>query len=141
MSNENTELATVQTQINPFSTKESFEHIQRVATMFSKSDMIPKRYINNIGNCIIAIEMATRMNANIYTEHSCLFLSNKLEDTINFIQDDVNDVDSFTSNGRNYHWYWVIIKMKLNDETGGEIVKVFDKNGNETDERIMLDLD
>ena len=65
MSNENTELATVQTQINPFSTKESFEHIQRVATMFSKSDMIPKRYINNIGNCIIAIEMATRMNANI----------------------------------------------------------------------------
>ena len=53
------------TQTSAFSTKESFEHVQRVATMFSKSDMIPKRYINNIGNCIIAIEMATRMNANI----------------------------------------------------------------------------
>ena len=59
---ENNEL---QTQNSSFSTKESFEHIQRVATMFSKSDMIPKRYINNVGNCIIAIEMATRMNANI----------------------------------------------------------------------------
>jgi hypothetical protein len=33
--------------------------------MFSKSDMIPKRYFGNVGNCIIAIEMATRMNANI----------------------------------------------------------------------------
>lgn len=48
-----------------FATKESFEHIQRVATMFSKSDMIPKRYINNVGNCIIALEMANRMGANI----------------------------------------------------------------------------
>ncbi len=76
-----------------------------------------------------------------HTEHSCLFLSNKLGDSINFINDDVNDSDGFTSNGRDYHWYWVIIKMKLNDDTGGEIVKVFDKNGKETTERIMLDLD
>jgi hypothetical protein len=75
-----------------------------------------------------------------HTEHSCLFLSNKLDNTINFIQDDVNDSGGFTSNGRDYHWYWVIIKMKLNDDTG-EIVKVFDKNGKETTERIMLDLD
>lgn len=50
---------------NVFATKEAFEHIQRVATMWSKSDMIPKRYMNNVGNCIIAIEMANRMGANI----------------------------------------------------------------------------
>lgn len=50
-------------QVSFFSTKESFEHVQRVATMFSKSDMIPKRYSGNIGNCIIALEMATRMGA------------------------------------------------------------------------------
>lgn len=55
----------ITTQSNAFATKDSFEHIQRVAAMFSKSDMLPKRYINNVGNCIIAIEMATRMNANI----------------------------------------------------------------------------
>lgn len=48
---------------NFFSTKESFEHVQRVAAMFSKSDMIPKRYVGNIGNCIIALEMAGRMGA------------------------------------------------------------------------------
>lgn len=46
-----------------FNNKETFEHIQRVANVFSKSDMVPKRYINNIGNCIIAIEIAQRMGA------------------------------------------------------------------------------
>jgi hypothetical protein len=76
-----------------------------------------------------------------YTEFSNLFLSDKLDKSISFIQEDVNDTDGFTSNGKNYHWYWVIIKMKLNDDTGGEIVKVYDKNGVETTERIMLDLD
>lgn len=76
-----------------------------------------------------------------YTEFSNLFLSKTLGDCINFIQDDVNDSDGFTFNGKDYHWYWVIIKMKLNDDTGGEIVIVFDKNGNETTESIMLDLD
>jgi hypothetical protein len=76
-----------------------------------------------------------------YTEFSNLFLSDKLDKSISFIQEDVNDTDGFTSNGKNYHWYWVIIRMKLNDDTGGEIVKVYDKNGVETTERIMLDLD
>lgn len=50
---------------NVFASKDSFEHIQRVAAVFSKSDMVPKRYAGNIGNCIIALEMANRMNANI----------------------------------------------------------------------------
>lgn len=52
-----------QLAVNPYSTKESFEHVQRVATMFSKSDMIPKRFMNNVGNCIIALEMAHRIGA------------------------------------------------------------------------------
>lgn len=46
-----------------FSTKELFEHVQRVATMFSKSELVPKRYQNNIGNCVIALEMANRIGA------------------------------------------------------------------------------
>jgi hypothetical protein len=63
MENEITKIDSI--QISPFGSKESFEHIQRVATMFSKSDMVPKRYQNNVGNCIIALEMANRMHANI----------------------------------------------------------------------------
>jgi hypothetical protein len=46
-----------------FQTKESFEHIQRVATMFSKSELVPKKYQGNVGNCVIALEMANRMGA------------------------------------------------------------------------------
>lgn len=52
------------TSINFFANKEMFDHVQRVAIMFSKSDLVPKTYKGNIGNCIIALDMATRMNAN-----------------------------------------------------------------------------
>lgn len=48
---------------NFFSTPQLFEHAQRVAKIFSSSDMVPKRYQNNIGNCIIALEMANRIGA------------------------------------------------------------------------------
>ena len=50
-------------QTNMFGTKELFEHVQRVATMFSKSELVPKRYQNNVGNCVIALEMANRIGA------------------------------------------------------------------------------
>jgi hypothetical protein len=46
-----------------FLTKDAFEHAQRIAQMFSKSDLVPEQFKGNIGNCVIALEMATRMNA------------------------------------------------------------------------------
>lgn len=49
--------------VSMFQTKDSFEHIQRVATMFSKSELVPKKYQGNVGNCVIALEMANRMGA------------------------------------------------------------------------------
>ena len=63
--NEETALSTVtqSMNMNVFTNKDSFDHIQRVANVFVKSDMVPKRYINNIGNCIIALEIAQRMGA------------------------------------------------------------------------------
>lgn len=57
------ELTTINNDLGFFQSKETFEHIQRVASMFSKSDMVPKRYQNNIGNCVIALEIAQRMGA------------------------------------------------------------------------------
>lgn len=63
---ENTEIAKVTdtpASISYFKNKDSFEHLQRIAMMFSKSDLIPERFKNNPGNCIIAIEMAERMGA------------------------------------------------------------------------------
>lgn len=46
-----------------FSDPNRFEHIQRVATMFSKSQLVPLAFQNNINNCVIALEMAMRINA------------------------------------------------------------------------------
>lgn len=63
---ENNELAvlnSIPNQPDLISTKEKFEHAQRIAMMFSKSELIPKRYQGNIGNCVIALEMAHRMGA------------------------------------------------------------------------------
>lgn len=42
----------------------AFDHIQRVAKMFSSSDLVPKEFQGKIGNCVIAIEMAHRIGAN-----------------------------------------------------------------------------
>lgn len=41
-----------------------FEMQQRMATMFTSSTIVPETYRNNVGNCVIAIDMAQRMNMN-----------------------------------------------------------------------------
>ena len=38
-----------------------FEHAQRVATMLSDSSMVPEHFRKNIGNCLIALNLAQRM--------------------------------------------------------------------------------
>jgi hypothetical protein len=65
-----------QPQTSVFINKESFEHSQRVAKMLGESQLIPKDYQKNIPNCMIALEMATRMGAsplmvmqNLYIVH------------------------------------------------------------------------
>ena len=56
--------------------KAAFENIQRIAKMFSASDLVPNRFKNNIQNTVIALELAQRMNAsaimvmqNLYIVH------------------------------------------------------------------------
>lgn len=41
-----------------------FEIQQRMAQMYSTSTIVPETYRGNLGNCVIAIDMAMRMNAN-----------------------------------------------------------------------------
>jgi len=41
-----------------------FETQQRMAKMYTTSDIVPATFRNNIGNCVIAIDMAQRMQAN-----------------------------------------------------------------------------
>jgi len=41
-----------------------FELTQRVSKAFASSDLVPKQYQGNLSNCMIALDMAQRMNAN-----------------------------------------------------------------------------
>ena len=43
-----------------------FEHAQRVAKMLATSTMIPEHFRNNIGNCLIAMNLAERFQADIF---------------------------------------------------------------------------
>ena len=59
-----------------FSDSDSFQLAQRVATALSKSTLIPKDYQNNLPNCLVALNMANRLNAdplmvmqNLYVVH------------------------------------------------------------------------
>ena len=47
---------------NIFSGYQEFQVAQRMATALSSSTIVPKDYQNNLGNCIIALEMANRLN-------------------------------------------------------------------------------
>lgn len=49
--------------LSMFATAELFELVQRQATLISKSDLIPKQFQNNVPNCAIALEMASRLGA------------------------------------------------------------------------------
>ena len=41
-----------------------FEVMQRMAKMYTESTIVPETYKGNVGNCVIAIDMATRMGVN-----------------------------------------------------------------------------
>lgn len=45
-------------------TVKQFEVMQRMAKMYTESSIVPEAYKNNIGNCVIALDMAMRMNLN-----------------------------------------------------------------------------
>lgn len=45
-------------------TVKQFEVMQRMAKMYTESSIVPEAYRNNMGNCVIALDMAMRMNLN-----------------------------------------------------------------------------
>jgi len=66
-----------------------FEQCQRVATIFSNSTMIPERFRKNVGNCMIALNFAHRLNAdelmvfqNLYEVYGTPGISGKLVEAI-----------------------------------------------------------
>ena len=43
-----------------------FEHCQRVARMLAESSMVPKDFKNDIGNCMIALNYADRLDVDVF---------------------------------------------------------------------------
>lgn len=41
---------------------QKFEHVQRVAKLFSASSLVPKDFIGNVASCFVALHMAMRLN-------------------------------------------------------------------------------
>lgn len=59
-----------------FGTLQSFELVQRIGKMFASSSLVPKEYVGNVANCVIALNMANRIGAdplmcmqNLYVVH------------------------------------------------------------------------
>lgn len=50
-------------ELNIFGSVKGFEVGQRMAKVFATSTMVPAQYQNNIGNCLIALNMSNRMKA------------------------------------------------------------------------------
>ena len=50
------------TALSVFSNAESFNQALRMADCLARSTIVPKTYQGNVGNCMIAIEMASRIN-------------------------------------------------------------------------------
>lgn len=64
-------------QLQFFGSSEGFELVQRMAKVFATSSLVPPQYQNNMSNCIIAMEMASRIGAsplqvmqNLYLVHN-----------------------------------------------------------------------
>ena len=63
--NQLAEKQNVQLMLSPvYQAQKHFEVIQRMAIMYTQSTIVPQTYRDNIGNCVIAIDMAQRMQAN-----------------------------------------------------------------------------
>ncbi len=62
--------------LSVFSDAQSFELALRMADSLSKSTVVPKEYQGNSGNCLIAIEMASRINTSPMMVMQNLFIVN-----------------------------------------------------------------
>lgn len=70
-----------------------------------------------------------RRKDNTMTEDANCFLGSSMDKVVDWINNNKN------FDKRDYNWYWVVIKIKVDDEFGGELFKIFDWDGNELEEQ------
>lgn len=62
------------TTLDYYGTIQGFETGQRIAKMFAQSNLVPDTFKNDIGGCLIALEMAQRMRANVLQVMQSLYI-------------------------------------------------------------------
>ncbi len=68
-------------------------------------------------------------NRNIITEDSTCYLTQSMENAVKWINENP-DFDI-----KDELWWWVILKIVIDDEYGSELYKIYDWNGNELNEQ------
>ena len=59
-------LVTKQAQVSMFLNEQRFEFAQRIGKMLSASTMVPEHFRNNIGNCLIALNLSERLGIDVF---------------------------------------------------------------------------
>ena len=63
-----------QATLDIFGSIQGFESGQRIAKMFASSNLVPDTFKGDVGGCLIALEMAQRMNANVLQVMQSLYI-------------------------------------------------------------------
>lgn len=65
---ENKDLAMIthQAQVSMFLNEQRFEFAQRIGKMIAASTMVPEHFRNNLGNCMIALNLAERLGLDVF---------------------------------------------------------------------------
>lgn len=66
--------ATTNESINAFSSIQAFEDAQRMVKVFANSQLVPQTFKGDIGACLIAMNMANRMGADILQVMQSLYI-------------------------------------------------------------------
>ena len=92
-------------------------------------DRVKKLSISDVRSSNKNFYIVERRKDNTMTEDANCFLGSSMDKVVEWINSN-KDFDK-----RDYNWYWVVIKIEVDNEFGGELFKIFDWDGNELEEQ------
>lgn len=103
-----------------FENFESFICLQRIAMMFSQSTIVPKSYQNNVSNCAIAINIASKINEDPLTVFSNLYIIDSIPSwKSSFLM-------ALLNRSKKYSKFEFILHGEKNKDTWGYALQAFD---------------
>jgi hypothetical protein len=88
-----------------FVSGQAFEHAQRVAKAFAGSDIVPQRYQGNIANCIVALELAARLEVSpLMVMQNLVIINGEPTWKAQFVIAIINSSPKFIPGSLDYQW-------------------------------------